>query len=54
MLFGVRKLDGSTRPILHLSSETKIYYFTNDLMDAIVCTIEYTETVCAFGINAGL
>ena len=60
MLFGVPKPDGSTRPILNLSDKTKFNYSINNLIDPILCTVEYAqtkqvvETVRALGKNAWL
>ncbi|MCP4911012.1 MAG: hypothetical protein GY907_09930, partial [Bacteroidetes bacterium] len=43
MLFGVPKPDGSTRPILNMSDKSVFNYSVNDLLDPLLCTVEYAQ-----------
>ena len=44
MVFGVSKLDGSTRPILNLSDKKWLTFSINDLLHTNLWTVEYVQT----------
>ena len=43
-LFGVPKLDVSTRPISSLSDETLLNHSINNLIGPKLCTVEHAQT----------